>query len=377
MTTYNFVTNFGAAVAPADSSPALATWLATAADGDTLIIPAGTYHWASTNGPTNGLKNATISATGASVDALFIGNAGLIQQNYMTTARIQTVVSGATSVTIISSGGTVLPPADSSIFAIGQWIMISGLGLQIPDSYPPNLQYFEFRKITGISGAVISFADPLRFSYKSTWPLIDAFATTINIGTSTLTSLGHLFEGQTAIITTSGALPTGLTAGTGYYIKNLSGTNFQLSATQFGAPITLSGTQSGTHYYHAQNYDLAGPATIYGMLDVFDGTQVYTGLEVTSVGSGISCSGGKSLLLNGMAFTGNNGPSPSMGKSIIIRQCQIGEQNEVDKCLEYLEYDRCTATGIKQIQVQSNTPTDLLIEGMALTTLNGTAYNTT
>lgn len=50
--------------------------------------------------------------------------------------------------------------------------------------------------------------------------------------------------------TTTGALPTGLSAGTNYYIIATgfnSGTSFQISATPGGAAINTSGTQSGTH----------------------------------------------------------------------------------------------------------------------------------
>lgn len=383
MTVYNFVTNFGAAVDPADSSPALATWLATAADGDELVIPAGTYHWASTNSPTFGLKNATITATGASVDVLYIGSGAGVQQDYAHSARIQTVNAGATSVTVISSGGTLIAPADASIFSIGQWIMLSGLALQVPDSNPPNFQYLEFRKITGIAGQVISWSvtEPLLFSYKSTWPYIDAFVVTINIGTSTLTCANHaLAEGQPSKLTTSGALPTGLIpGGSGYYVKNLSGTSFQLSAAQFGAPISLSGTQSGTHYYHSNALDLGGPATIYGMLDAFDGTQTYTGITCTRVtpGQGIICGQVKSLILNNVSFVNNGGAVPTMAKSVVLNNCQIGEQNEVDKCVSYLEYNGCTATGIKQIELFNAAITELVIKNTVIDTLNGTAFNTT
>jgi len=44
------------------------------------------------------------------------------------------------------------------------------------------------------------------------------------------------------------ALPTGLTAGTTYYVKSPVGSTFNLSATPGGAAINTSGTQSGTHY---------------------------------------------------------------------------------------------------------------------------------
>src|SRR6185312_3953121 len=46
---------------------------------------------------------------------------------------------------------------------------------------------------------------------------------------------------------TTGSLPTGLATATKYYVKNVSGNTFNLSATPFGTAINTSGTQSGTH----------------------------------------------------------------------------------------------------------------------------------
>ncbi|MEN6631792.1 MAG: hypothetical protein ABFD84_05150 [Candidatus Polarisedimenticolia bacterium] len=50
------------------------------------------------------------------------------------------------------------------------------------------------------------------------------------------------------VFTTTGALPTGLTAGTTYYVKAVpTADTFTVSATVGGSAITTSGTQSGTH----------------------------------------------------------------------------------------------------------------------------------
>ena len=73
---------------------------------------------------------------------------------------------------------------------------------------------------------------------------------TINIATS------YFFTGSSnalpnnALVTfsTTGALPTGITAATNYYVVNSNGSgDFQVSDTINGTAITLSGTQSGTH----------------------------------------------------------------------------------------------------------------------------------
>ena len=62
-----------------------------------------------------------------------------------------------------------------------------------------------------------------------------------------VTSNLNLAEGQAIQLTTTGALPTGLSVGTTYYAKNVSGTTFNLSSTYGGSAINTSGTQSGTH----------------------------------------------------------------------------------------------------------------------------------
>lgn len=62
------------------------------------------------------------------------------------------------------------------------------------------------------------------------------------------TKAGHGFEfADTVIFTTTGALPTGLTAGTRYYVRNEAADTFQVSTAKGGTSVNTSGTQSGTH----------------------------------------------------------------------------------------------------------------------------------
>jgi len=69
---------------------------------------------------------------------------------------------------------------------------------------------------------------------------------TISIGASALVSTTTNIPDLTPItLQTTGALPTGLTAGTTYYTRIVSPTTFNLSLTPTGALITTSGTQSG------------------------------------------------------------------------------------------------------------------------------------
>jgi hypothetical protein len=75
---------------------------------------------------------------------------------------------------------------------------------------------------------------------------------TVTIGASAVvTTAISLANNLPVILTNEGypsALPTGLVVGTTYYVKNSTGTTFNLSATPGGAAITTSGTQSGIHY---------------------------------------------------------------------------------------------------------------------------------
>jgi len=52
-------------------------------------------------------------------------------------------------------------------------------------------------------------------------------------------------DGTTVVLSTTGALPTGLTAGTVYYVVGTSGLTFRLALTKGGTAINTSGTQSG------------------------------------------------------------------------------------------------------------------------------------
>lgn len=56
-----------------------------------------------------------------------------------------------------------------------------------------------------------------------------------------------LAEGTPIKLSTTGALPTGLTAGTIYYVKYVNANTFNLAATPGGTAITTTGSQSGTH----------------------------------------------------------------------------------------------------------------------------------
>jgi len=65
-------------------------------------------------------------------------------------------------------------------------------------------------------------------------------------GVVTWTNHG-LQDGTPLKLQTTGALPTGLTAGVIYYVKYVNANTFNLAATPGGTAITTTGSQSGTH----------------------------------------------------------------------------------------------------------------------------------
>lgn len=71
---------------------------------------------------------------------------------------------------------------------------------------------------------------------------------TVTIASPGVLTLQHPpFNGQRIQLSTTGALPTGLTAGTTYYAVNASGNTCQLAATPGGSAINTSGSQAGVH----------------------------------------------------------------------------------------------------------------------------------
>lgn len=77
-------------------------------------------------------------------------------------------------------------------------------------------------------------------------------------GVVTWASHGHAI-GDVVVFTTTGALPTGVTAGTPYYIisAGFGAGAFQFSATPGGAAVNTTGTQSGVHTATSTTNDYA------------------------------------------------------------------------------------------------------------------------
>ena len=119
------------------------------------------------------------------------------------------------------------------------------------------------------------------FDYSTT-PNNPGATVTITIATpGVVTHNAHGYAANDPIVlSTTGALPTGLTAGTVYFVRNPTANTYELSATTGGALIATSGAQSGTHTArraYGQTSSLTYFAT--GNLPALTGTLLLTNSE--------------------------------------------------------------------------------------------------
>lgn len=126
--------------------------------------------------------------------------------------------------------------------------------MKVRKSYPATFKAAAYRDASVIS---IGTSDPTVFASTAT-------VTIASPGVFT-TSAHNLLTNDVVKFTTTGALPTGLTAGTSYYAINLTVTTFKVSSTVGGAAINTSGTQSGVHSLFTSTLDLT-PST--GIIDI-------------------------------------------------------------------------------------------------------------
>lgn len=138
---------------------------------------------------------------------------------------------------------------------------------------------------------------------------------------SVFTLNGHGFSsGDFVYLSTTGALPTGFTAGTKYYLidAGLTTTAFQLSATVNGAAINGSGSQSGVHTVaNTLNTEFSNADAGKWTLDYLDVPSTYDGDPVTALLS----SSGPLLVLKRSGVFGIYGTYPTFDVSVIQTGC--------------------------------------------------------
>lgn len=217
----------------------------------------------------------------------------------------------SSDVTISNASPAVIGWASNSL-AIGTAVVLSTTG-GLPAGLTAGTTYYVRDRLT--TGTITLSATPGGAAINTTSAgsgthtatahvhrvyeaLIGAAAeVTITIATpGVVTWAGHGRAANDAIVfTTTGALPTGLTAGTTYYVLAPTTDTFTVSATSGGAAIATSGTQSGTHraglvttynkppMLNASVWLDVGPTNKWAMFDVLRNTRTVKASPLTVV----------------------------------------------------------------------------------------------
>lgn len=128
-----------------------------------LIIPPGDYAFttAAVWGASGG-ESLVIDAAGATLqNQIAFAQSGLADDGTHH-ANIATVSAGTDTVSLLT-------PAETSRFSVGQWAVLSEGDLQ-GGGYPANPWKHEFKKIASIGSGTLTFTEPLEKSFSSTYP---------------------------------------------------------------------------------------------------------------------------------------------------------------------------------------------------------------
>jgi hypothetical protein len=103
-------------------------------------------------------------------------------------------------------------------------------------------------QIAALAALVVDANYNFKVAFNDSVPATSATITVTIASPGVVTDTAHGLPDQTPVkFSTTGALPTGITAGTTYYVKLIDANTYNLSATAGGSAINTTGTQSGTH----------------------------------------------------------------------------------------------------------------------------------
>lgn len=175
-------------------------------------------------------------------------------------ASTYTIRVSGTASSSTTGGGTVytvyqLNPGGASYIPSSGWGAgtwgggVWGVGTVSPTAVAPiriwNQVNWGQNLVYGVAGGPLYYWDA-SIGYSA--PTVTMTIATPCVVTSTVT----LADLTPITFATTGALPTGLVVGTTYYVRYLTSTTFNLSATPTGALINTSGSQSGTQSISAR-----------------------------------------------------------------------------------------------------------------------------
>lgn len=208
-TTFNVATSIGGSAINTVSAGSGTHTVTTVSLASTA--PAGTNN---TQIATTGFVNTAIANTNVSMTNW------AINETYATQTATMTIASPAV-VTVAAS------PAN------GTAVSFSTTGA-LPTGITADAPYYVYNR----TDTTYQLSTAAGISQEVTVPIASPGVVTIEFAPN---------NGSQVVFSTTGTLPTGITAGTFYYVVNRTDTTFEISATAGGASIDFTGTESGTH----------------------------------------------------------------------------------------------------------------------------------
>ena len=231
-----------------------------ASNGSSTITVTSASHGCITNDYVT-FSGSGITSLGGNITVAVL--TGQFQVTVLTTNTYTITVSATANGSDTGNGGTVIAqyqintaPAyavattgwGAGFWGYGTWgngqSSVTALRLWSQNNFGQDLVY-------GPRGGAIYYWSAYIGAASSTFTV-----TIASPGVVTATGVTSLVNGTALQLTTTGALPTGLSVGTVYYVINASGTTCNLSATYGGSAINTTGTQSGTHSISARGINI-------------------------------------------------------------------------------------------------------------------------
>lgn len=196
--------------------------------------------------------------------------------------------------------------------------------------YNDNVYCFHDMPSPGAPGGLMFKATASGWS-QVTFPYEISFVTltTSSVVTMTIASpcvvsyAAHPFvNGQPVVFSTTGALPTGLTVATTYYVVGSGAGTFNVSATSGGAAINTSGGQSGTHTCTAVGNTVTAGVTVTG---VTSGATAVVVAALLRVGTWTNSAAG-TLVLNTITGTFQNNEALKVSNLLLVTTASTADQ---------------------------------------------------
>jgi hypothetical protein len=249
-TAANARTNIGAASAGANNDITSLTGLST----PLTIAQGGIEAGNAADGLFNlgGLK--VIENSGAVGQSLVVNGSQNVSGEYRGQLKSIRPASSKTTVATVNNEITIDVDADNVLAAAGQNVNLNGFRLTniaapLADTDAANKAYAD----SVAQGLTVKEASRAATTgnFVSTYFDDTELITAVTVGTNTLTSVNHVFStGDRVKISSTGAVPGGLVAGTTYFVIDVDSDNFKLAATASdaagGTAINITDTGSGT-----------------------------------------------------------------------------------------------------------------------------------